>query len=119
MDRLIKSLKILSALISLTLYQKGGYLSLVPMLLYLTRLLGASCLSADFWRKDDAAVEDLKKLKVLMVKKYLSHLPLPSRFGRIQGSQEDILVSKKKVANDFDLDHFRQLMARDGLSLSG
>ena len=30
------------------------------------------------------------------------------------GSQEDLSL-KKKVANDFDLDHFRQLMARDGL----
>ena len=30
------------------------------------------------------------------------------------GSQEDLGL-KKKVANDFDLDHFRQLMARDGL----
>ena len=30
------------------------------------------------------------------------------------GSQEDLGI-RKKVANDFDLDHFRQLMARDGL----
>ena len=61
----------------------------------------------------DAAVEDLKVESA-------DGEEIPVSLNQVfpdlaeLGSQEDLGL-KKKVANDFDLDHFRQLMARDGL----
>ena len=115
MDRLLKSLKILSAFNLLTLYQKGDTYQIV---------IHAPLSSQDFlehpvYRRllekkiGDAAVEDLRvesadgeEIPVLLNQVFPDLAEL--------GSQEDLSL-KKKVANDFDLDHFRQLMARDGL----
>lgn len=115
MDRLLKSLKILSAFNLLTLYQKGDVYQLA---------LHAPLSSQDFlehpvYRRllekkiGDAAVEDLK---VESAEGEEISVSLNQVFPDLAelGSQEDLSL-KKKVANDFDLDHFRQLMARDGL----
>ena len=115
MDKLIKSLKILSAFNLLTLYQKGEIYQLV---------LHAPLSSQDFlehpvYRRllekkiGDAAVEDLK---VESAEGQEIPVSLNQVFPDLPelGSGEDLGL-KKKVANDFDLEHFRQLMARDGL----
>ncbi|OIB46263.1 DNA helicase [Streptococcus pneumoniae] len=115
MDRLIKSLKILSAFNLLTLYQKGDVYQLV---------LHAPLSSQDFlehpvYRRllekkiGDVAVEDLKVESADGEEIPVSLNQVFPELAEL-GSQEDLGL-KKKVANDFDLDHFRQLMARDGL----
>lgn len=114
MDRLLKSLKILSAFNLLTLYQKGDTYQIV---------IHAPLSSQDFlehpvYRRllekkiGDAAVEDLK---VESAEGEEIPVSLNQVFPDLAelGSQEDLGL-KKKVANDFDLEHFRQLMARDG-----
>ena len=53
-------------------------------------------------------------MRVLREKKYLSH-SIKSFQTWQNWEVKKTLVSRRKVANDFDLDHFRQLMARDGL----
>ncbi|WP_293960040.1 DNA helicase, partial [Streptococcus sp.] len=118
MDRLLKSLKILSAFNLLTLYQKGDTYQIV---------IHAPLSSQDFlehpvYRRllekkiGDAAVEDLR---VESAEGEEIPVSLNQVFPDLAelGSQEDLGL-KKKVANDFDLDHFRQLMARDGLRFS-
>ena len=115
MDRLIKSLKILSAFNLLTLYQKGD----VYQLALHTPLSSQDFLEHPVYRRllekkiGDAAVEDLK---VESAEGEEIPVSLNQVFPDLAelGSQEDLGL-KKKVANDFDLDHFRQLMARDGL----
>jgi len=115
MDRLIKSLKILSAFNLLTLYQKGDAYQLAIH----APLSGQDFLEHPVYRRllekkiGDAAVEDLgvesaegEEIPVSLNQVFPDLAEL--------GSQEDLGI-KKKVANDFDLDHFRQLMARDGL----
>ncbi|HET4251466.1 TPA: DnaD domain protein, partial [Streptococcus pneumoniae] len=115
MDRLIKSLKILSAFNLLTLYQKGDVYQLA---------LHAPLSSQDFLRHPvyrrllekkigDVAVEDLKVESADGEEIPVSLNQVFPELAEL-GSQEDLGL-KKKVANDFDLDHFRQLMARDGL----
>ena len=115
MDRLLKAFKILSAFNLLTLYQKGdGYeLAIHPTLS-----------SSDFLRHTvyrtllekkigDPAVSDLRQEsadgEALTV-------PLSQAFPEIEdmASYAETLV-RTNLTNDFDLDHFRQLMARDGL----
>ena len=115
MDRLLKALKILSAFNLVTLYQKGdGYeLAIHPTLS-----------SSDFLRHTvyrtllekkigEPAVSDLRQEsadgEALTV-------PLSQVFPEIEDmvSQDEMPV-KANLTNDFDLDHFRQLMARDGL----
>ena len=115
MDRLIKSLKILSAFNLLTLYQKGDVYQLA---------LHAPLSSQDFlghpvYRRllekkiGDVAVEDLKVESADGEEIPVSLNQVFPELAEL-GSQEDLGL-KKKVANDFDLEHFRQLMARDGL----
>ena len=115
MDRLIKSLKILSAFNLLTLYQKGDTYQIV---------IHAPLSSQDFlehpvYRRllekkiGDAAVEDLKVESADGEEIPVSLNQVFPDLAELD-SQED-LGFKKKVANDFDLEHFRQLMARDGL----
>lgn len=115
MDRLLKAFKILSAFNLVTLYQKGdGYeLAIHPTLS-----------SSDFLRHTvyrtllekkigEPAVSDLRQEsadgEALTV-------PLSQVFPEIEDmvSQDEMPV-KANLTNDFDLDHFRQLMARDGL----
>ncbi|MGO6496353.1 DnaD domain protein [Streptococcus pneumoniae] len=115
MDRLIKSLKILSAFNLLTLYQKGDVYQLA---------LHAPLSSQDFlehpvYRRllekkiGDVAVEDLKVESADGEEIPVSLNQVFPELAEL-GSQEDLGL-KKKVANDFDLEHFRQLMVRDGL----
>ena len=115
MDRLLKAFKILSAFNLVTLYQKGdGYeLAIHPTLS-----------SSDFLRHTvyrtllekkigELAVSDLREVRAdgepLTV-------PLSQVFPEIEdmANTEEIL-EKANFTNDFDLEHFRQLMARDGL----
>ena len=115
MDRLIKSLKILSAFNLLTLYQKGDIYKLAIN----TPLSTQDFLEHPVYRRllekkiGDAAVEDLKVESAEGEEIPVSFNQVFPDLGEL-GSQEDIGL-KKKVANDFDLDHFRQLMTRDGL----
>ena len=113
MDRLIKSLKILSAFNLLTLYQKGDTYQLV---------IHAPLSSQDFlehpvYRRllekkiGDTAVSAMKQApsegEALSVS--LSQV-FPTLTEEVTPSE-----SKSKLKNDFDLEHFQQLMARDGL----
>ena len=115
MDRLLKAFKILSAFNLVTLYQKGdGYeLAIHPTLS-----------SSDFLRHTvyrtllekkigESAVSDLRQEsadgEALTV-------PLSQVFPEIEDmASHDETPVKADFKNDFDLEHFRQLMARDGL----
>ena len=115
MDRLLKAFKILSAFNLVTLYQKGdGYeLAIHPTLS-----------SSDFLRHTvyrtllekkigDPAVSDLRQEsadgEALTV-------PLSQVFPEIEDmASYDETSVRTNLTNDFDLDYFRQLMARDGL----
>ena len=115
MDRLLKAFKILSAFNLVTLYQKGdGYeLAIHPTLS-----------SSDFLRHTvyrtllekkigELAVSDLREVRAdgepLTV-------PLSQVFPEIEDmANTDETLEKANFTNDFDLEHFRQLMARDGL----
>ena len=115
MDRLLKAFKILSAFNLLTLYQKGdGYeLAIHPTLSqsdFLRHTVYRTLLEK---RIGDPAVSDLRQEsadgEALTV-------PLSQVFPEIEdmASYAETLV-RTNLTNDFDLDHFRQLMARDGL----
>ena len=115
MDRLLKAFKILSAFNLVTLYQKGdGYeLAIHPTLS-----------SSDFLRHTvyrtllekkigEPAVSDLRQEQAggepLTV-------PLSQAFPEIEElASHDETPVKADFKNDFDLEHFRQLMARDNL----
>ena len=115
MDRLLKAFKILSAFNLVTLYQKSdGYeLAIHPTLS-----------SSDFLRHTvyrtllekkigDPAVSDLRQEQSggepLTV-------PLSQAFPEIEElASRDETPVKADYKNDFDLEHFRQLMARDNL----
>ena len=115
MDRLLKAFKILSAFNLLTLYQKGDVYEIA---------IHPTLSSSDFLRHTvyrtllekkigDPAVSDLRQEsadgEALTV-------PLSQVFPEIEdmASYAETLV-RTNLTNDFDLDHFRQLMARDGL----
>ena len=115
MDRLLKAFKILSAFNLVTLYQKGdGYeLAIHPTLsssdflrhtVYRTLLekkIGEPAVS-DF-RQESAGGEPLT-------------VSLSQAFPEIEDmASHDETPVKANFSNDFDLEHFRQLMARDGL----
>ena len=115
MDRLLKAFKILSAFNLLTLYQKGdGYeLAIHPTLSqsdFLRHTVYRTLLEK---RIGDPAVSDLRQEsadgEALTV-------PLSQVFPEIEdmASYAETLV-RTNLTNDFDLDHFRQLMARDNL----
>ena len=115
MDRLLKAFKILTAFNLVTLYQKGdGYeLAIHPTLS-----------SSDFLRHTvyrtllekkigESAVSDLRQEsadgEALTV-------PLSQAFPEIEElASHDETPLKADFKNDFDLEHFRQLMARDNL----
>ena len=115
MDRLLKALKILSAFNLVTLYQKGdGYeLAIHPTLS-----------SSDFLRHTvyrtllekkigEPAVSDLRQEKADGEPLTVS---LSQAFPEIEElASHDETPVKADFKNDFDLEHFRQLMARDGL----
>ncbi|WP_454385501.1 DNA helicase [Streptococcus sp. Marseille-Q7087] len=115
MDRLLKAFKILSAFNLVTLYQNGDAYELV---------IHPTLSSSDFLRHTvyrtllekkigEPAVSDLSQEsadgEALTV-------PLSQAFPEIEelASHDEISV-KADYKNDFDLEHFRQLMARDNL----
>ena len=115
MDRLLKAFKILSAFNLVTLYQNGDAYELV---------IHPTLSSSDFLRHTvyrtllekkigEPAVSDLRQEsadgEALTV-------PLSQAFPEIEDMADtEETLGKANFTNDFDLDHFRQLMARDGL----
>ena len=115
MDRLLKAFKILSAFNLLTLYQKGDSYELA---------IHPTLSSSDFLRHTvyrtllekkigEPAVSDLRQEsadgEALTV-------PLSQAFPEIEDMADtEETLGKANFSNDFDLEHFRQLMARDGL----
>ncbi|MFS9270225.1 DNA helicase [Streptococcus infantis] len=115
MDRLLKALKILSAFNLVTLYQNGDAYELV---------IHPTLSSSDFLRHTvyrtllekeigEPAVSDLRQEsadgEALTV-------PLSQAFPEIEElASHDETPVKADFKNDFDLEHFRQLMTRDGL----
>ena len=115
MDRLLKAFKILSAFHLVTLYQNGdGYkLAIHPTLSqsdFLRHTVYRTLLEK---RIGDMAVSDLRQEQAggepLTV-------PLSQAFPEIEElASHDETPVKADFKNDFDLEHFRQLMARDNL----
>ena len=115
MDRLLKAFKILSAFNLVTLYQNGDAYELV---------IHPTLSSSDFLRHTvyrtllekkigEPAVSDLRQEsadgEALTV-------PLSQAFPEIEElASHDETPVKADFKNDFDLEHFRQLMTRDGL----
>ena len=115
MDRLLKAFKILSAFNLVTLYQNGDAYELV---------IHPTLSSSDFLRHTvyrtllekkigEPAVSDLRQEsadgEALTV-------PLSQAFPEIEDMADtEETLGKANFSNDFDLEHFRQLMARDGL----
>ena len=115
MDRLLKAFKILSAFNLVTLYQKGDAYELA---------IHPTLSSSDFLRHTvyrtllekkigEPAVSDLRQEsadgEALTV-------PLSQAFPEIEDMADtEETLGKANFSNDFDLEHFRQLMARDGL----
>ena len=115
MDRLLKAFKILSAFNLITLYQKGDVYELV---------IHPTLSSSDFLRHNvyrillekkigDSAVSDLCGVQA---DGEALTVPLSQAFSEIEDlASHDETPVKANFKNDFDLEHFRQLMARDGL----
>ena len=115
MDRLLKAFKILSAFNLVTLYQNGDAYELV---------IHPTLSSSDFLRHTvyrtllekkigEPAVSDLRQEsadgEALTV-------PLSQAFPEIEDMADtEETLGKANFSNDFDLEYFRQLMARDGL----
>ena len=115
MDRLLKAFKILSAFNLVTLYQNGDAYELV---------IHPTLSSSDFLHHTvyrtllekkigEPAVSDLRQEsadgEALTV-------PLSQAFPEIEDMADtEETLGKANFSNDFDLEHFRQLMARDGL----
>lgn len=115
MDRLLKAFKILAAFNLVTLYQNGDSykLAIHPTLSqsdFLRHTVYRTLLEK---RIGDTAVSDLRQESAGGEALTVS---LSQVFPEIEDmtSHVDIPV-RAKFTNDFDLDHFRQLMARDGL----
>ncbi|EPD85665.1 DnaD domain protein [Streptococcus sp. HPH0090] len=115
MDRLLKAFKILTAFNLVTLYQKGdGYeLAIHPTLSqsdFLHHTVYRTLLEK---RIGDTAVSDLRQ-EVADGEALTVHLS--QAFPEIEElASHDETPVKADFKNDFDLEHFRQLMARDNL----
>ena len=115
MDRLLKAFKILSAFNLVTLYQKGdGYeLAIHPTLSqsdFLHHTVYRTLLEK---RIGDTAVSDLRQ-EAADGEALTVHLS--QAFPEIEElASHDETPVKADFKNDFDLEHFRQLMARDNL----
>ena len=115
MDRLLKAFKILSAFNLVTLYQKGDAYELV---------IHPTLSSSDFLRHTvyrtllekkigEPAVSDLRQESA---EGEALTVPLSQAFPEIEElASHDETPVKADFKNDFDLEHFRQLMARDNL----
>lgn len=115
MDRLLKAFKILSAFNLITLYQKGDVyeLAIQPTLSqsdFLRHTVYRTLLEKKI---GDSAVSDLCGVKA---DGETLTVPLSQAFPEIEDlASHDETPVKANFKNDFDLEHFRQLMARDGL----
>lgn len=115
MDRLLKAFKILSAFNLVTLYQNGDAYELV---------IHPTLSSSDFLRHTvyrtllekkigEPAVSDLRQESA---NGEALTVPLSQAFPEIDDMADtEETLGKANFPNDFDLEHFRQLMARDGL----
>ena len=115
MDRLLKAFKILSAFNLVTLYQNGDAYELV---------IHPTLSSSDFLRHTvyrtllekkigEPAVSDLRQESA---EGEALTVPLSQAFPEIEDiANSEETLGKANFTNDFDLEHFRQLMARDGL----
>ncbi|MGZ9911310.1 DNA helicase [Streptococcus sp. V919] len=115
MDRLLKAFKILSAFNLVTLYQNGDAYELV---------IHPTLSSSDFLRHTvyrtllekkigETAVSDLRQESA---EGEALTVPLSQAFPEIEDiANTEETLGKANFTNDFDLEHFRQLMARDGL----
>ena len=115
MDRLLKAFKMLSAFHLVILYQKeDSYELLLHPPLSASDFLGHTIYRTLLEKRiGDMAVSDLRQEQAggepLTV-------PLSQAFPEIEElASHDEPPVKADFKNDFDLDHFRQLMARDGL----
>ena len=115
MDRLLKAFKILSAFNLVTLYQNGdGYKLVIHPTLSQSDFLRHTVYRTLLEKRiGDMAVSDLRQEQAggepLTV-------PLSQAFPEIEElASHDETPVKADFKNDFDLEHFRQLMARDGL----
>ena len=115
MDRLLKAFKILAAFNLVTLYQNGdGYKLAIHPTLSQSDFLRHTVYRTLLEKKiGDMALSNLRE--ELADGEPLTVL-LSQAFPEIEDlvSHEEV-PAKKDLVNDFDLDHFRQLMARDGL----
>ena len=115
MDRLLKAFKILSAFNLVTLYQNGDAYKLA---------IHPTLSSSDFLRHTvyrtllekkigEPAVSDLRQESA---EGEALTVPLSQAFPEIDDMADtEETLGKANFPNDFDLEHFRQLMARDGL----
>ena len=115
MDRLLKAFKILAAFNLVTLYQNGdGYKLVIHPTLSQSDFLRHTVYRTLLEKRiGDMAVSDLRQEQAggepLTV-------PLSQAFPEIEElASHDETPVKADFKNDFDLEHFRQLMARDNL----
>ena len=115
MDRLLKAFKILAAFNLVTLYQNGdGYKLVIHPTLSQSDFLRHTVYRTLLEKRiSDTAVSDLRQEaaggEALTV-------PLSQVFPEIEDMiSHDEMPVRDNFTNDFDLEHFRQLMARDGL----
>ena len=114
MDRLLKAFKILSAFHLVTLYQKeDSYELLLHPPLSASDFLGHTIYRTLLEKRiGDMAVSSLKEDNVNGEAITVS---LSQVFPEIAALASQEQAPSQKAPNDFDLEHFRQLMTRDGL----
>ena len=115
MDRLLKAFKILAAFNLVTLYQNGdGYKLVIHPTLSQSDFLRHTVYRTLLEKRiGDTAVSDLRQ-EAADGEALTVHLS--QAFPEIEElASHDETPVKADFKNDFDLDHFRQLMARDGL----
>ena len=115
MDRLLKAFKILAAFNLVTLYQNGdGYKLVIHPTLSQSDFLRHTVYRTLLEKRiGDTAVSDLRQEAADGEALTVS---LSQAFPEIEElASHDETPVKADFKNDFDLDHFRQLMARDGL----
>ena len=115
MDRLLKAFKILAAFNLVTLYQNGdGYKLVIHPTLSQSDFLRHTVYRTLLEKRiGDTAVSDLRQ-EAADGEALTVHLS--QAFPEIEElASHDETPVKANFKNDFDLEHFRQLMARDGL----
>ena len=114
MDRLLKAFKILSAFHLVTRYQNGdGYKLVIHPTLSQSDFLRHTVYRTLLEKRiGDMAVSSLKKDNVNGEAITVS---LSQVFPEIAALASQEQAPSQKAPNDFDLEHFRQLMTRDGL----